>query len=64
MRGGLTASGVTGAAIACCALLPLAVAAIGGLTLGAAAGRAVSLVAANLVGVAVLARRHRTRSSR
>lgn len=39
MRDGLAGIGVVGAAIACCAVLPLAVGAIGGLALGAALGR-------------------------
>ena len=64
MRDALGGIGVVGAAIACCAVLPLAVGAIGGLALGAAAGWGLVLVTVILFSVALIARRHRGRPAR
>ena len=59
MRDGLAGIGAVGAMIACCALLPFAVGAIGGLTLGAALGWGVLAAAVILVVFAFIARRYR-----
>ncbi len=59
MRDGLAGVAAVGVMIACCALLPFAVGAIGGLTLGAALGWGVLATAAILVCLAFIARRFR-----
>ena len=53
MRDGVAGIGAVGAMIACCALLPFAVGAIGGLTLAPALGWGVLATAVILVGLAL-----------
>ena len=57
----LAGTGAVGVMIACCALLPFALGAIGGLTLGAALGWGVLAAAVILVGLAFIVRRYRER---
>jgi hypothetical protein len=56
----MVVGGTAAAAVACCALLPLALAAVGGLTLGTLLGSGAVALAAVAVGiVAIVARRMR-----
>jgi len=59
MRDGLAGIGAVGAMIACCALPPFAVGAIGGLTLGAALGWGVLAAAVIVVVFAYIVRWYR-----
>ncbi|MDQ3729536.1 MAG: hypothetical protein M3355_08100 [Actinomycetota bacterium] len=64
MRDGLAGIGAVGAMIACCALLPFAVGAIGGLTLGVALGWGVLAAAVILACLAFIVRRYREKPKR
>ena len=59
MRDGLAGVAAVGVMIACCALLPFAVGAIGGLTLAAALGWGVLAAAIILFCLALIVRRYR-----